>query len=79
MFKTLLPMKKEYRNIICGEYNRLMLFLIKAWDIKQDDYYIKIIKKLEDILHGYIEDWVGIINKAQVEYRLNDYKSRNKR
>lgn len=71
---TLLPIEKENSDIISDYYNRLMLYLIKAWDIKQDDCYIKIIGQLEAILDGYIEKEIEIVNKAQIEYRLNNYE-----
>lgn len=71
---TLLPIEQKNSDIISDCYNRLMLYLIKAWDIKHDDCYIKIIRQLETLLDGYIEKKIEIVNKAQVEYRLNNYE-----
>lgn len=72
--KSLLPIKKENADIISGNYNILMLALIKAWDLDHKDEYINLIKHLEQIIHGHIEEDIELINKAQVEYRLNNKK-----
>lgn len=69
---TLLPISTEDSEFISEQYTKFMLFLIKAWDIKHQEGYIEIINHLEDILNGHIDWDIKIINKAQVEYRLNN-------
>jgi len=71
--RTLLPIK-EYSDIIVQFYSMLIVYLIKAWDIVQNDCYIELIKYLENILEGYVNKDLKIVNNAQIEYRLNDYK-----
>lgn len=69
---TLKPIRKENSEIEADAYNRLMLNLIKAWDLNAKEEYINLIMHLEKILDGYIEEDIYFINKAQVEYRLNN-------
>lgn len=76
--ETLLPIKNESGDIVSEYYNKLMLFLIKAWDINNNANYINLIRHLECILEGYIEREIEIINKAQVEYRLNNGRLNHK-
>ena len=69
---TLKPIRKENSEIEADAYNRLILNLIKAWDLNSKEEYINLIMHLEKILDGYIEEDIYFINKAQVEYRLNN-------
>lgn len=74
VIKSLLPINPDVADISSENYNKMMLFLIKAWDIDRKNEYIILIRELENILKGYIDEDIEIINKAQVEYRLNNKK-----
>ena len=72
--KSLLPINENEADISSENYNKMMLFLIKAWDIDRKNEYISLIRDLESILKGYIDKDIEILNKAQIEYRLNNKK-----
>lgn len=78
ILESLLPIRTEYADIESEAYNLLILTLIKAWDLEHRDDYISLIKHLEKIIHGHIDEEIEVINKAQLEYRLSNKKLSHK-
>lgn len=70
--ESLVMPKDGNEKEVAERYNVFMLALIKAWDLKPKKEYIDLIKYLEEIISGYIDDDIEFINKAQIEYRLNN-------
>lgn len=72
VLESLSPIKKENYEVEADLYNNLMLNLIKAWDKNNRNEYINLINYLESELKEYISEEIYLINKAQLEYRLNN-------
>ncbi|MDU4892363.1 MAG: hypothetical protein E6344_18750 [Clostridium sp.] len=63
--------RKNINTKIAGEYNFMLLEVIKAWDISNNPDYIELARFIVEMIENYMERELILINKAQVEVRLN--------
>ena len=80
--ESLILPKDGNETAVAEQYNLFMLYLIKSWDIEHKQEYINLIKYIDEIIDGLINEDIEFINKAQIEYRLSNkslsHKTRDK-
>lgn len=69
---SIVPFKEGYEEILSNYYNKLILALIKAWDISHNKKIIDLIEYLMELIKGHVGYDIETINKLQIKYRANN-------
>lgn len=69
---SIVELKEHNNEVVAENYNLLVLELIKVWDEINDKRYLEVANFILDWIEKDLEKRIFIINKAQIEYRLNE-------
>lgn len=68
---SIVELKEHNNEFVAENYNLFVLELIKVWDEINDNRYLEVADFILDWIEKNLEEGIFIINKAQIEYRLN--------